>query len=56
MVAARPGLQGGDTNGRVKSRGDAGRRVIEAYELLLSNARLGIDVDCGSTLTRTPST
>jgi hypothetical protein len=39
MVVTRPG-QSGETNGRVKSRGEAGRCVVAAYKRLL---RLDVD-------------
>jgi hypothetical protein len=38
MTVTRPGPLRGATNGRVNSRGEAGRCVVEAYGRLLSSA------------------
>jgi hypothetical protein len=35
MTVTRVGPLGGDTNGRVNNRGEAGRRIVEAYKRLL---------------------
>jgi hypothetical protein len=43
MTVTRPG-QPGETNGRMKSRGEAGRCVVAAYQRLLGPG-LGVDVD-----------